>query len=192
MNNHTNHSRAFLARCHARAKEIKITNTTLYEMVGKGYIHETTFYRIWNNQQPEPRIELEIALRLCSALGLSVNDTVESPAVTETPAIITPLIKEAHEEVARNTGEILSKRREEIERLQDECDRLTALLEEKENELKEMQREHTKRVDQLCDDLRLSQKMLSESYQHQFADHDSHLANFETFLSNLLDIIKNK
>lgn len=158
-------SRKFLNYCHERAHELKIHNTTLYELVGKGFIHESTFTRLWNNQQSEPRIEFEIALRLCSALGISINDALGLPSSPSAPTEVSPELREANDDVARNTGELLSKRREEIELLRSECEDLKSQLKLNEIELKRMQEEHMRRVDALLEDLRKSRSVLDDVYR---------------------------
>ena len=158
-------SRKFLNYCHERAHELKIQNATLYELVGKGFVHESTFSRLWNNQQSEPRIEFEIALRLCRALGITINDALGIKPSASDPAAVAPEVEKARDEVARNTGELLSKRREEIELLQGECDDLKAQLKMCEIEMKRMQEEHMRRVDSLLDDLRKSRSVLDDVYR---------------------------
>ena len=158
-------SRKFLNYCHERAHELNLHNTTLYELVGKGFIHESTFSRLWNNQQSEPRIEFEIALRLCSALGISINDALGIRSSPSDPTDVAPELREAHADVARNTGELLSTRREEIESLQSECEELKAQLKINEIEMKRMQEEHMRRIDSLLEDLRKSRSVLDDVYR---------------------------
>ena len=81
------------------------------------------------------------------------------------PAAVAPEVEKARDEVARNTGELLSKRREEIELLQGECDDLKAQLKMCEIEMKQMQEEHMRRVDSLLDDLRKSRSVLDDVYR---------------------------
>ena len=173
-----NHTKEFLEKCHAKATELHLMKKTVYDMVGKGFMHETTFYRIWNSQQEEPRIELELALRLQSALGLSFSDSALQNMVEQSQdPIISPLLNAANDDVARNTGELLNKRREEFERLEKECARLNDLLSEKERALDEERADNLRRIDTLLYDIRECHRIMAASldrntdiYQHIASD----------------------
>lgn len=144
-----NHSRLFLDKAHAKAKELGLRPTTIYKLAFLEYFNESTFTRLWNNTQSEPRVELEVAIRLSRVLGLNLSDAIG----IEIP-ITSALVKNADAEIARNTGEELAQRREQIEELKAENEALRAGLKVKDEKLLNIHAEYNRRIDALYAELK--------------------------------------
>ena len=144
-----NHSRLFLDKAHAKAKELGLRPSTIYKLGFLEYFNESTFTRLWNNTQAEPRVELEVAIRLSRVLALSLSDAIG----IDIP-ITSTLIKNADAEIARNTGEVLSQRREQIEELKSENETLRSELKDKDEKLLNIHAEYNRRIDALYAELK--------------------------------------
>ena len=155
-----NHSRQFLDKAHAKAKELGLRPSTIYKLGFLEYFNESTFTRLWNNTQSEPRVELEVAIRLSRVLGLNLSDAIGF----EIP-ITSPLVKTADAEISRNTSEVLVQRRERIEELNAENEALRAELKEKDEKLLNIHAEYNRRIDALYTELKSCRDKLDEANQ---------------------------
>ena len=153
-----NHSRLFLDKAHTKAKELGLRPTTIYKLGFLEYFNESTFTRLWNNTQSEPRVELEVAIRLSRVLGLNLSDAIG----IEIP-ITSALVKNADAEIARNTGEVLSQRREQIEELKSENEALSAELKEKDEKLLNIHADYNRRIDALYAELKACRDKLDSA-----------------------------
>lgn len=144
-----NHSRLFLDKAHAKAKELGLRPSTIYKLGFLEYFNESTFTRLWNNTQSEPRVELEVAIRLSRVLGLNLSDAIGF----EIP-ITSPLVKTADAEISRNTSEVLVQRREQIEELNAENEALRSELKEKDEKLLNIHADYNRRIDALYTELK--------------------------------------
>lgn len=144
-----NHSRLFLDKAHAKAKELSLRPSTIYKLGFLEYFNESTFTRLWNNTQSEPRVELEVAIRLSRVLGLNLSDAIG----IEIP-ITSALVENVDAEISRNTGEVLSQRREQIEELKTENETLRTELKEKDEKLLNIHADYNRRIDALYAELK--------------------------------------
>lgn len=150
-----NHSRLFLDKAHTKAKELGLRPTTIYKLGFLEYFNESTFTRLWNNTQSEPRVELEVAIRLSRVLGLNLSDAIG----IEIP-ITSALVKNADAEIARNTGEVLSQRREKIEVLESANSALKDELRIKNETLQTIHADYNRRLDALYAELKSCREKL--------------------------------
>lgn len=166
------YGRGLLDKILARTKELDMSKETLRRIIGTP---RTTFYRIINNTDREVHMDLDFALRACLALGLSIDELLRKPpeVVTE----ITPALSETvQKEVMQNVAEVLEEKKQAIEAREGKIENLSNQLEEKsqiESEylnkilemhseirvlheyynrrIEELQKELSRRQDQLCD-----------------------------------------
>lgn len=165
------YGRGLLDKMRRRLAEVGMAKETLRQLTG---IPKTTFYRLWNNAEAEVHMDIDIALRICLALGLSIDEHLRKP--DEVPEISPPLSEAVHEEVIQNAAEVLGERKQVIEEQAGEIEKLSSQLTEKqqiENEhlrqilemhseirvlhenysrrIEELQRELSRRCDQICE-----------------------------------------
>ena len=176
-----NYSRTFLDRCHEKARELGLRPSTIYKMAFLDYFNESTFTRIWNNTQDEPRIELEVAVRLCRVLGLSLSETlgIDLPPIDHP---ITSLIKKTDAEITKNTGEILAERHEEIEGLKAEIELLKSEVKSKSETLQTIHADYNRRIDALYAELKSCRDKLDESNQKLIDKTEKRSDKLEEFL----------
>lgn len=177
-----NHSRLFLDKAHAKAKELGLRPSTIYKLGFLEYFNESTFTRLWNNTQTEPRVELEVAIRLSRVLGLNLADAIG----VEIP-ITSPLIKNADAEISRNTSEVLSQRREQIEELKAENEALSAELKEKDEKLLNIHAEYNRRIDALYAELKSCRDKLDSAYNQLTACEKQHSEKLYPILEMLAE-----
>lgn len=163
MNNNTepkkelpkNYSRTALDNWHAKAKELGLRPSTIYKMAFLDFCNESTFTRLWNNTQAEPRIELEVAIRLCRALGMTLSEALGIEV-----AVSQDLKQKVDEEVARNTSEVLAQRREKIEVLESANSALKDELRIKNETLQTIHTDYNRRLDALYAELKSCREKL--------------------------------
>ena len=177
-----NHSRLFLDKAHAKAKELGLRPSTIYKLGFLEYFNESTFTRLWNNTQTEPRVELEVAIRLSRVLGLNLADAIG----VEIP-ITSPLIKNADAEISRNTSEVLTRRREQIEELKAENEALSAELKEKDEKLLNIHAEYNRRIDALYAELKSCRDKLDSAYNQLTACEKQHSEKLYPILEMLAE-----
>lgn len=177
-----NHSRLFLDKAHAKAKELGLRPSTIYKLGFLEYFNESTFTRLWNNTQTEPRVELEVAIRLSRVLALNLSDAIGF----EIP-ITSPLIKNADAEISRNTSEVLSQRREQIEELKAENEALSAELKEKDEKLLNIHAEYNRRIDALYAELKSCRDKLDNAYNQLTACEKQHSEKLYPILEMLAE-----
>ena len=172
-----NHSRLFLDKAHAKAKELGLRPSTIYKLGFLEYFNESTFTRLWNNTQSEPRVELEVAIRLSRVLGLNLSDAIG----IEIP-ITSALVKNVDAEISRNTGEVLSQRREQIEELKAENEALSAELKEKDKKLLNIHAEYNRRIDALYAELKSCRDKLDAVNRNMIEREKEHSDRMYEFL----------
>lgn len=172
-----NHSRLFLDKAHAKAKELGLRPTTIYKLGFLEYFNESTFTRLWNNTQSEPRVELEVAIRLSRVLGLNLSDAIGF----EIP-ITSPLVKTADAEISRNTSEVLVQRRERIEELNAENEALRAELKEKDEKLLNIHADYNRRIDALYTELKSCRDKLDAVNRNMIEREKEHSDRMYEFL----------
>ena len=172
-----NHSRLFLDKAHTKAKELGLRPSTIYKLGFLEYFNESTFTRLWNNTQSEPRVELEVAIRLSRVLGLNLSDAIGF----EIP-ITSPLVKTADAEISRNTSEVLIQRRERIEELNAENEALRAELKEKDEKLLNIHADYNRRIDALYAELKSCRDKLDTVNRNMIEREKEHSDRMYEFL----------
>lgn len=168
------YSRQLIDKMKERAKERRLSNKTIMDATG---ISQSTFYRCWNSDLPDPPLELDNALRLCLFLGLSIDDLLR-PTTATSPANL-PISEVTHDEVMGNVAELLSKRKARIDELESERSHLSAQIEHKNhtisalndelqalhNRIHDLNREHAERLDRLYAELSQRNQQLLDLLQ---------------------------
>lgn len=151
------YGRGLLDKMHERLAELGMAKETLRQLTG---IPKTTFYRLWNNAETEVHMDIDIALRVCLALGLSIDEHLRKPA--EVPEISPPLSEAVHEEVVQNAATVLDERKQVIEEQAGEIEQLASQLEEK----RQIENEHLRQILEMHSEIR----DLHENYNRRIAE----------------------
>lgn len=151
------YSRAILNKMKERQIEKNLSDATIMRATGTP---KTTFYRIWNSDDDDIRLDLDFVVRCCLFLGLSVDEHVRQP--TDTSKANLPLSDMVHEDVMGNVAELLNERKLKIEAQTAEIARLKAELEEKNALIFNMQQDHIRRVADLTAELKFRHDQMHE------------------------------
>lgn len=134
---------ALFDQLHARQRELGLTDKTLMQITD---ISKSTFYRIWHDRAVDPHIDFIYIEKLCAALQIQL-----SAQVSGTPAAKVEISEAVQAEVAANTAELLTKRKEVIDEQAGEIETLSTQLTEKQQSENEYQRKITELYDEIRD-----------------------------------------
>jgi DNA-binding Xre family transcriptional regulator len=132
---------ALFDQLHARQRELGLTDKTLMQITD---ISKSTFYRIWHDRAVDPHIDFIYIEKLCAALQIQL-----SAQVSGTPAAKVEISEAVQAEVAANTAELLTKRKEVIDEQAGEIETLSTQLTEKQQSENEYQRKITELYDEI-------------------------------------------
>jgi peptidoglycan hydrolase CwlO-like protein len=110
-------------------------------------------------------------------LGLNLSDAIG----IEIP-ITSTLVKNVDAEISRNTGEVLSQRREQIEELKAENEALSAELKEKDKKLLNIHAEYNRRIDALYAELKSCRDKLDAVNRNMIEREKEHSDRMYEFL----------
>ncbi len=161
---------ALFDQLHARQRELGLTDKTLMQITD---ISKSTFYRIWHDRAVDPHIDFIYIEKLCAALQIQL-----SAQVSGTPAAKVEISEAVQAEVAANTAELLTKRKEVIDEQAGEIETLSTQLTEKQqseneyqrkitelyNEIRDLHTEYNRRIDELQRTLIRRQDLICELY----------------------------
>lgn len=161
---------ALFDQLHARQRELGLTDKTLMQITD---ISKSTFYRIWHDRTVDPHIDFIYIEKLCAALQIQL-----SAQVSGTPAAKVEISEAVQAEVAANTAELLTKRKEVIDEQAGEIETLSTQLTEKQqseneyqrkitelyNEIRDLHTEYNRRIDELQRTLIRRQDLICELY----------------------------
>lgn len=134
---------ALFDQLHARQRELGLTDKTIMQITD---ISKSTFYRIWHDRAVDPHIDFIYIEKLCAALQIQL-----SAQVSGTPAAKVEISEAVQAEVAANTAELLTKRKEVIDEQAGEIETLSTQLTEKQQSENEYQRKITELYDEIRD-----------------------------------------
>ena len=161
---------ALFDQLHARQRELGLTDKTIMQITD---ISKSTFYRIWHDRAVDPHIDFIYIEKLCAALHIQL-----SAQVSGTPAAKVEISEAVQAEVAANTAELLTKRKEVIDEQAGEIETLSTQLTEKQqreneyqrkitelyNEIRDLHTEYNRRIDELQRTLIQRQDLICELY----------------------------
>ena len=161
---------ALFDQLHARQRELGLTDKTLMQITD---ISKSTFYRIWHDRAVDPHMDFYYIEKLCAALQIQL-----SAQVAGTPAEKVEVSEAVQAEVAANTAELLTKRKEVIDEQAGEIETLSTQLTEKQqieneyqrkitelyDEIRDLHAEHNRRIDDLQRTLIRRQDLICELY----------------------------
>lgn len=161
---------ALFDQLHARQRELGLTDKTIMQITD---ISKSTFYRIWHDRAVDPHIDFIYIEKLCAALQIQL-----SAQVSGTPAAKVEISEAVQAEVAANTAELLTKRKEVIDEQAGEIETLSTQLTEKQqseneyqrkitelyNEIRDLHTEYNRRIDELQRTLIRRQDLICELY----------------------------
>ena len=151
------YSRGILNKMKERQAEKGLANETIMRATGTP---KTTFYRIWNSDEEDIRLDMDFVVRCCLFLGLSVDEHLRQPTDTSTANL--PIRESSHEDVVGNVAEILNERKNQIEEQEDEIARLKAELAEKNALIYTLQKEHIQQITSLNAELKARHDQMHE------------------------------
>jgi hypothetical protein len=156
-----------LEQLHERQRELGYSNETLMQLTK---ISKTTFYNIWRDRDVT-HMDMYHIERLCEALKIELSANIQ-----DSPAEKIEISEEVKAEVAANTADLLTTRKEVIEQQGEKIEDLSAQLTEKQQiedehlrqilemhseirvlhenysrRIEELQRELSRRCDQICE-----------------------------------------
>lgn len=134
---------ALFDQLHARQRELGLTDKTLMQITD---ISKSTFYRIWHDRAVDPHIDFIYIEKLCAALQIQL-----SAQVSGTPAAKVEISEAVQAEVAANTADLLTRRKEVIDEQAGEIENLSTQLTEKQQSENEYQRKITELYDEIRD-----------------------------------------
>lgn len=134
---------ALFDQLHARQRELGLTDKTLMQITD---ISKSTFYRIWHDRAVDPHMDFYYIEKLCAALQIQL-----SAQVSGTPAAKVEVSEAVQAEVAANTAELLTKRKEVIDEQAGKIENLSGQLSEKQQSENEYQRKITELYDEIRD-----------------------------------------
>ena len=153
MGNTTTFLRQVLDQLHERQKELGYTNETLIQLTG---IPKTTFYNIWH-ERDVTHMDMYHIERLCEALKIKLSANIQ-----DTPAERIQISDEVKAEVAANTADLLTRRKEVIEKQGEKIEDLSAQLTEKQ----QIENEYTRQIIAMHDEIR----QLHEDYNRRIEE----------------------
>lgn len=134
---------ALFDQLHARQRELGLTDKTLMQITD---ISKSTFYRIWHDRAVDPHIDFIYIEKLCAALQIQL-----SAQVSGTPAAKVEISEAVQAEVAANTADLLTRRKEVIDEQAGKIENLSTQLTEKQQSENEYQRKITELYDEIRD-----------------------------------------
>lgn len=134
---------ALFDQLHARQRELGLTDKTLMQLTD---IAKSTFYRIWHDRAVDPHVDFYYIEKLCAALHIQL-----SAQVAGTPAEKVEVSEAVQAEVAANTADLLTRRKEVIDEQAGEIKTLSGQLSEKQQTESEYQRKITELYDEIRD-----------------------------------------
>lgn len=134
---------ALFDQLHARQRELGLTDKTIMQITD---ISKSTFYRIWHDRAVDPHIDFIYIEKLCAALQIQL-----SAQVSGTPAAKVEISEAVQAEVAANTADLLTRRKEVIDEQAGEIENLSTQLTEKQQSENEYQRKITELYDEIRD-----------------------------------------
>lgn len=134
---------ALFDQLHARQRELGLTDKTLMQLTD---IAKSTFYRIWHDRAVDPHVDFYYIEKLCAALHIQL-----SAQVAGTPAEKVEVSEAVQAEVAANTADLLTRRKEVIDEQAGEIKTLSGQLSEKQQSENEYQRKITELYDEIRD-----------------------------------------
>ena len=134
---------ALFDQLHARQRELGLTDKTLMQITD---ISKSTFYRIWHDRAVDPHMDFYYIEKLCAALQIQL-----SAQVAGTPAEKVEVSEAVQAEVAANTADLLTRRKEVIDEQAGKIENLSTQLTEKQQSENEYQRKITELYDEIRD-----------------------------------------
>lgn len=161
---------ALFDQLHARQRELGLTDKTLMQITD---ISKSTFYRIWHDRAVDPHMDFYYIEKLCAALQIQL-----SAQVSGTPAAKVEVSEAVQAEVAANTAELLTKRKEVIDEQAEKIENLSGQLSEKQqtegeylrkiaelyDEIRELHRDYNRRIEELQHELNRRQDQMCELF----------------------------
>ncbi len=133
---------ALFDQLHTRQRELGLTDKTLMQLTD---IAKSTFYRIWHDRAVDPHMDFYYIEKLCAALQIQL-----SAQVSGTPAAKVEVSEAVQAEVAANTAELLTKRKEVIDEQTVEIENLSSQL----TEQRQTENEYQRKITELHDEIR--------------------------------------
>ena len=137
---------ALFDQLHTRQRELGLTDKTLMQLTD---IAKSTFYRIWHDRAVDPHMDFYYIEKLCAALQIQL-----SAQVSGTPAAKVEVSEAVQAEVAANTAELLTKRKEVIDEQTVEIENLSSQL----TEQRQTESEYLNKITELHDEIRALHK----------------------------------
>lgn len=161
---------ALFDQLHSRQRELGITDKTLMQITD---ISKSTFYRIWHDRAVDPHMDFYYIEKLCAALQIQL-----SAQVSGTPAAKVEVSEAVQAEVAANTAELLTKRKEVIDEQAGEIENLSSQLTEKQqnenqylnkitelhDEIRALHKDYNRRIEELQRELNHRQDQMCELF----------------------------
>lgn len=158
-----------LEQLHERQRELGYTNETLMQLTK---ISKTTFYNIWRDRDVT-HMDMYHIERLCEALKIKLSANIQ-----DSPAEKIEISEEVKVEVAANTADLLTKRKEVIEQQGEKIEDLSAQIAEKQqieneytqqiiamhNEIRQLHEDYNRRIEELQHELNRRQDQLCEIF----------------------------
>jgi DNA-binding Xre family transcriptional regulator len=161
---------ALFDQLHARQRELGLTDKTLMQLTD---IAKSTFYRIWHDRAVDPHVDFYYIEKLCAALHIQL-----SAQVAGTPAEKVEVSEAVQAEVAANTADLLTRRKEVIDEQAGEIKTLSGQLSEKQqseneyqrkiaelyDEIRALHRDYNRRIEELQKELNHRQDQMCELF----------------------------